>query len=127
VGASDIISRVVVLARIERVVPVLHHDGGLAGVVLPVLPLPQRLVVEVSGRLNVERRLLVARGGLVAAEAAGDMAEGLPLRFDIDGLDLDGHGIPPRAYWRGARGSVSLDGALADWTRRRRPCCRERQ
>ena len=95
VGAGDVVGRVIELARIERLVPVLHHDRGLAGVVLPVLGLPQGLVMKVGGRLDVERRFLVAGGRLVAAEAAGDMAKGLALRLKINGLDLYGHDFPP--------------------------------
>ena len=55
VGARDVVGGVVILARIERLVPVRHLDGGLALVVMPVFRLPQRLVMEVVGRLDVER------------------------------------------------------------------------
>ena len=40
VGAGDIIGGVIKLARIERLVPVLHHDRGFARVVMPELRLP---------------------------------------------------------------------------------------
>ena len=95
VGAGDVVGRVIELARVERLVPVLHHDRRLAGVVLPELRLIQRLVMEVRRRLDVERRLLVARGRLVAAKPAGDVSEGLALRLEVDGLDLNGHVFPP--------------------------------
>ena len=68
VGAGDIIGRVVELAGIEGLIPIRHLDGGFVLVVMPVFRLPERLVVEMIRRLDVEGTLEITRGGLVAAE-----------------------------------------------------------
>ena len=94
-GTVDVVGRVVELARVAQVVPIRHHDLGPARIVELAVGLPERLVVEMRGRLDVQHSLFIPARRPVLAEAARDMAKRLPAGLEVQRLEVDRHGILP--------------------------------
>ena len=99
-GAGDVVIGIVELPRVAQRVPVLHGDLAAALVVQLVIRVPQRAVMEIRLRREVERALLVTRRRAVLTETLGQMLVGLPLLLERCCFDIDMHGL---VSWDGLR------------------------